>query len=129
MPPLADVAPKCVDSFLGIAAGRASEVDMGALPTLYALVGILYLLGGLLFGIATFRAGILSRRAAGLLAIAATLTPLAALLPHNIQRFAAIPVGLALAWLGYAVWSERRSRAVEPVPGSDNPLFRQTAAE
>jgi hypothetical protein len=45
---------------------------------------------------------------AGLLAVAAALTPAAALLPHDIQRLAAIPVGLALAWLGYALWSERR---------------------
>jgi hypothetical protein len=50
-----------------------------------------------------------------LLAVAATLTPAAALLPHGIQRLAAIPVGLALAWLGYALWSERR-RAQAPDP-------------
>ena len=42
-----------------------------------------------------------------LLAVAAVLTPAAALLPHAIQRLAAIPVGIALAWLGYALWSER----------------------
>ena len=51
--------------------------------------------------------------AAGLLAIASILTPAAALLPHEIQRLAAIPVGLALAWLGYALWIERRDPASE----------------
>ena len=117
MPPLAAVAPKFVDGFLGIAAGRASEVNLGALPALYALlVGGLYMLGGLVFGIATLRAHILSRWAAGLLAVTAALTPLAALLPHAIQRLAAIPMGLALAWLGYALWSERREQASEPLP-------------
>jgi len=35
------------------------------------------------------------------------LTPAAALLPHSIQRLAAIPVALAIAWLGYALFSER----------------------
>jgi hypothetical protein len=117
MPPLATTAPEFVDGYLGIAAGRASEVNLGALPALYALTGVLYLLGGLLFGIATFRAGILPRWAAGLLAVTALLTPLAALLPHQVQRLAAVPMGVALAWLGYALWSERREQAPEPVPG------------
>jgi hypothetical protein len=119
MPPLAATAPEFVDAYLGVAAGRASEVNLGALPALYALTGVLYLLGGLLFGIATFRAGILPRWAAGLLAITALLTPLAALLPHQIQRLAAVPMGIAVAWLGYALWSERREQeqATEPVPG------------
>jgi membrane protein implicated in regulation of membrane protease activity len=87
------------------------------------------MLGGLLFGIATLRAGILPRWPAGLLAVAAALTPLAALLPHEIQRLAGIPVGLALAWLGYALWSERRAQAAEPVLDSRSPQLRQTAAE
>ena len=93
------------------------------------LVGVLYMLGGLLFGIATFRAGILPRWAAGLLAITAALTPLAALLPHPLQRLAAVPMGFALAWLGYALWSERREQARQPVPGKGSPQLRQTGAE
>jgi hypothetical protein len=57
--------------------------------------------------------------ASGLLAVATLLTPAAALLPHAPQRLAAIPVGLALAWLGYALWSERR--ASDPVRGRGSP--------
>ena len=134
LPLLATDAPKFVDGVLGISHGRASEVDLGALPALYALVGILYMLGGLLLGIATLRAGVLPRRAAGLLAVTATLTPAAALLPHHIQRLAAVPMGLALAWLGYALWSERRERVSEPVPGTAAPVapravFATTAGE
>ncbi len=123
LPPLATTAPKFVDGVLGtLAAGRASEVNLGALPALYNFgVAIPYLLGGLLFGIATLRAGILPRWPAGLLAVAAVLTPAAALLPHAIQRFAAIPVALALAWLGYALWSERREQASDPVRGRGSP--------
>lgn len=128
-PVLASTAPQFVDGLLGVASGRASDVNLGALPALYALVGVLYMLGGLLFGIATFRAGILPRWAAGLLAVTALLTPLAALLPHQIQRFAAVPVGVALAGLGYALWSERRSRAAEPAPDKGNTQLRQTATE
>ncbi|HEX2246781.1 MAG TPA: hypothetical protein VHH13_04445, partial [Arthrobacter sp.] len=131
LPPLATTAPRFVDGTLGtLAAGRASEVNLGALPAIFSLgVGIPYMLGGLLFGIATLRAGILPRWPAGLLAVASALTPAAALLPHAIQRFAAIPVGLALAWLGYALWSERRKQAAEPVPGTGSPQFSRTAAE
>ncbi|MEO5952828.1 MAG: hypothetical protein ABIQ44_10215 [Chloroflexia bacterium] len=129
MPPLASVAPKFVDSFLGVAASRVSEVDLGVVPALFALGGILYMLGGLLFGIAIIRAGILPRWAGSLLAVTAALTPLAALLPHAIQRLAAMPMGLALASLGYALWSERRATASEPVLGMVSPQLSQTAAK
>jgi hypothetical protein len=135
LPPLATAAPNFVqDIFIGVITGGATETNLGALPTIFALNGILYLLGGLLFGIATFRAGILSRWAAGLLAVTAALTPLAALFPHEIQRFAGIPVGVAVAWLGYALWSERREyaseeQASEPVPGKVSPQLSQAAAK
>src|SRR5215210_7563316 len=126
LPLLATTAPEFVDGVLGtLAAGRASEVNLGALPAIYNLgVGISYVLGGLLFGIATLRAGILPRWPAGLLAVAAVLTPAAALLPHAIQRLAAIPVGIALAWLGYALWSERREQASDPIRGRGSPQLR-----
>ena len=117
LPPLAATAPQFVDSMLGIGAGRASPVDLGVFPTLFALSGGLYMLGGLLLGIATFRAGLLPRWAAGLMAATAFLTPAAAILPHQFQRLAAIPMGLALAGLGYALWSERRASAT--MPGSN----------
>jgi hypothetical protein len=118
LPPLASEAPRFVDGLLGtIAAGRASAVGLGALPAIYNIgVGIPYMLGGLLFGIATFRAGVLPRWAAGLLAISGPLAMLmVALLPHQLERFAAIPMGLAVAWLGYALWAERREKVAEPV--------------
>jgi len=130
LPPLAGVAPKFVqDMLFGVITGGATETNLGALPTIYALNGIFYLLGGLLFGVTTFRAGILSRWAAGLLAVTALLTPLAALFPHEIQRFAGIPVGIAVAWLGYSLWAERREQASEAVPGTVSPLLSQTGAE
>jgi hypothetical protein len=86
-----------------------------------------YVLGGLLFGIATLRAGILPRWAANLLAFA-TVSPLllASLLPHPLDRILAVPMGLALAWLGYALWSERREQASQPLPGSAKPQLHQT---
>jgi hypothetical protein len=125
LPVLATAAPQFVESFLGIVNGSPGDMNIGALPTIYGLSGFVgYMLGGLLFGIATFRAGILPRWPAGLLAVAAALTPAAALLPHEIQRFAGIPVGLAVAWLGYALWTERRERASEPLPVRGSPQLR-----
>ncbi len=124
-PPLARTAPGFVDGLLGISYGHTGGIDLGALPAIYSLgIGIPYMLGGLLFGIATLRARVLPRWPAGLLAVAALLTPAAALLPHAIQRLAAIPVALAIAWLGYALWSERRGQAAQPVPGMGSPRVR-----
>jgi membrane protein implicated in regulation of membrane protease activity len=76
------------------------------------------------FGIATLRARVLPRWPAALLAVAALLTPAAALLPHAIQRLAAIPVALAIAWLGYALFSERRARASDPALGRGSTQLR-----
>ncbi len=121
LPVLATASPKFVDSFLGIVNQHPGEMNIGALPGVYGVLGICYMLGGLLFGIATFRAGILPRWPAALLAVAAALTPAAALLPHEIQRFAAVPVAVALAWLGYALWSERRVQVTEAVPVREGP--------
>jgi hypothetical protein len=130
LPVLATAAPEFVESFLGIVNGFPGEMDIGALPAIYGLSGFVgYMLGGLLFGIATYRAGILPRWPAGLLAVAAALTPAAALLPHEIQRLAGVPVGVAIAWLGYALWSERREKAAEALPGMDNPQLRQAGAK
>jgi hypothetical protein len=111
LPPLATVTPQFVDSYLGVVNGTPGEMNIGAIIPAYAFVGILYLLGGMLFGIATFRARVLPRWPAGLLTVTAILTPAAALFPHEIQRFAAMPMGIAIAWLGYALWSEQRNKA------------------
>jgi hypothetical protein len=118
LPLLATEAPTFAAGFLGIFTGSASGINYGALPALWALSSVLLLLGGLVFGIATLRAGILSRWAAGLLAVGCVLSPAAALLPHALQPLVAVPIGVGLAWLGYALWSERREQAAEPDDGA-----------
>jgi hypothetical protein len=129
LPLLATEAPKFVEGFLGIFNGHPTEFNLGALPALYSLAGLGYMLGGLLFGIATFRAGILPRWAAGLLAVGAVAPIVLAQLPHPLDRTLALPMGIALAWLGYALWSERREQASESVPGTGSPQLLQTTAE
>jgi hypothetical protein len=128
-PPLAHTAPRFVDGMLGISYGHTGGIDLGVMPTLYAFMGMTYMLGGLVFGIATFRAGILPRWAAGLLAITATLTPLAALLPHAQQRYAAVPMGIALACLGYTLLTERREPDTSPVADTASPQLRPAEAK
>jgi hypothetical protein len=110
LPALATVAPAFVDGWLGMFNGTASQIDLGALPVVWQVTGPLYILGGILFGIATFRAGILSRWAGVLLAAGTAMGPLAALLPLDLQPKIAVPAGLALAWLGYSLWSEQRAK-------------------
>ena len=130
LPLLATDAPKFVESILGLASGATGGVNLGVLAVVYRLAGFLgYIFGGLLFGIATLRAGILPRWAAGLLAFAAVSVLAGALLPHPLDRILAVPMGLALAWLGYALWSERRAPASEPLPGRGSPQLSQTGAD
>jgi len=117
VPLLATEAPRFVEGFLGVTSGSAGEANLGVLPAVYSLTGALYLLGGVLFGLASLRAGILPRWTGGLLAVG-TVAPLAlSLLPHEFLRLAALPMGLAMASLGYALLSERREHALEPAPG------------
>ncbi|MDQ0063758.1 hypothetical protein [Paenibacillus harenae] len=111
LPLMATEAPALAEGFIGIFTSSAGESNFGVLANLWTLTGFLYMFGGLLFGIATFRAGILPRRASGLLAAGSVLSLLAALLPLEHQPKVAVPVGIALAWLGYALWSERREQA------------------
>jgi len=125
LPLLATESPKFVAGFLGILTGTPSEVSLGAIPVVYGLVAALYLLGTLLFGIAIFRARILSRWAAGLLAVSGPLAIIMTLIGHPIDRVAAVPMGVSLIWLGYALWSERRAPVSEPVPGTSSPSSAQ----
>ena len=129
LPLLTTQAPKFVSGILGLASGAPSEVSLGALPALYMSVAFFYIFGTLLFGIATFRARILSRWAAGLLALSGPLSIILKLAGHPVDRIAAVPMGIALAWLGYSLWSERRDKVSEPVPGMGSPQLSQSGVQ
>ncbi|MBB3128118.1 hypothetical protein FHS19_002772 [Paenibacillus rhizosphaerae] len=107
LPVIAADAPDFVEGYLGIFTGSPSVSNLGLLPGVAHVGGGLYVLGGLLLGIATFRAGIIPRWTAVLLACAAVSTLASSLLPHPLDRVLAVPMGLALAGMGYAVWSDR----------------------
>lgn len=114
VPALATAAPAFVAGWLGMFNGTPSAIDLGGLPTLWTVTGPLYILGGLLFGIATFRARILPRWAGLLLALGTAMGPLAAVLPLDLQPKIALPVGIALVWLGYGLFIERRRPSAAP---------------
>src|SRR5919199_5526251 len=104
LPRLVTSSPAFVAGLLGVFTSSPREGDLGILPTLWDLSGPMYILGPLLFGIATFRARVLPRWAGALLALNAVLVPLGALVPPEYQaKIIMIPIGLALAWLGYAL--------------------------
>jgi len=131
LPLLATNAPKLAEGLVGIVNGAPSEISLGALPAVNMLAGIVgYALGGLLFGIAIFRARILPRWVAGLLAVGIVLPFFTqSLVQHPYDRIFAVPVGLALAWLGYSLFSERRVKVTEPLPGMGSPELSQTGAD
>ncbi len=113
LPHSAAVSPAFIAGWMGMFNGDSSTINLGALPTLWTLSGPLYILGGLLFGIATFRARILPRGAALLLALGTALAPVAKLLSLPAQPKIAIPTGLALAWMGYALMTERQTSSAQ----------------
>jgi hypothetical protein len=115
LPHVANASPGLVQAWLGMFNGPAGRFDLGVLPTVWTLTAPIYILGGLLFGISTFRAGILPRWAGALLALSTLLAPAAVLLPNASQPKMAIPMGIALAWLGCALWTGQRTQPQSPV--------------
>ena len=101
---------------MDIFGGSAGESSLGVLEVVLPLGVLFYIVGGLLFGISILRAGILPRWAA-IMFIVGTVSALSVtLLPEGVGRITPVPYGLGLAWLGYALWSERREKASEPLP-------------
>ena len=108
LPGLATESPAFVASFLGMFSGAGGTIDLGAMPLMWTLSGGMYILGPLMFGITTFRARILPRGAAALLAFGALLVPVGAVVPPKYESLIMVAVGLALSWLGYALFVERQ---------------------
>ena len=120
LPHVASAVPGFVQAWMGMFNGPSGAFDLGALPTIWTLTGPVYILGGLTFGIATFRAGIFPRWAGALLAGSTALAPVAALLPNASQPKTAIPMGIALVWLGFSLWSQPPTEPVAPPQGQEH---------
>jgi hypothetical protein len=128
MPLLATEAPRFVDGLLGLAFGVTGE-NLGVIPGIYAVAGVMFLLGGLVLGIATLRAGVLPRWAGILLVFGAVSPPvLSMFIPHPANRMLAVPISLALIWLGYALLTEQQKKSPDTLPGRTSPQPVPTGA-
>lgn len=100
LPLLSDKNPEFVLGILTLFSNEPSTVDLGVFPLLANISGIIYILGGLSFGFALFKAKVFHPSVGLLLALASLLTILAGILGHPLDRILAIPMGLALIWMG-----------------------------
>ncbi|MHA7286265.1 hypothetical protein ACX80I_08305 [Arthrobacter sp. MDT3-44] len=113
-------APQVSVDIVGLFGRYEAVTDLGPLAALPNVGALLYVVGALLFGTAVIRARVLLRGAGILLIAAAAATPIAgAFLPHALERMAAVPMGLALIWLGYSLWSEQRNGSVSRAGADD----------
>ena len=128
LPMLATEAPSFAEGYLLFISRSAGARALGAFTPLWHLADILFMLGSLVFGIATLRANILSRWAAGLFTVGIAVAPTYGLLPTVLQPLVAVPIGLGLAWLGFALWSERHALAPQPMVGRGKAQLSQTGA-
>jgi hypothetical protein len=128
-PLMAANAPQLAVDFVGLFGRYAPVTDLGPLAALPQVGAILYVGGALLFGVAIIRARVLSRGAGILLIVAAAITPVAgALLPHTLERMAAVPMGLAIAWLGFSLWSDQRKNKASLQLGTDESRLDRASA-
>ncbi|HOB58422.1 MAG TPA: hypothetical protein PKG61_12310 [Rhodoglobus sp.] len=111
-PLIAVDAPQLAVDIVGLFGRYPAVNDLGPLAALPQVGAVLYVGGALLFGVSIIRARVLSRGAGILLIVAAVITPVAgALLPHALERMAAIPMGLGIIWLGLSLWMDQRKTA------------------
>ncbi|HEV7567235.1 MAG TPA: hypothetical protein VGO31_14915 [Microbacteriaceae bacterium] len=115
LPLTAASSPKLTEDVASLfVSGYVLQTDVGPLAIVGSLGAVLYLGGGVLFGIALLRAKTLPRWT-GILLIAASLASLlAAVIPHELARYAAVPMGIALIALGAALFVRQRKSAVAP---------------
>lgn len=108
LPTLAHTQPAYVNDVLRASAGQSTAGDIGALQSVFTVMGLFYMAGGLLFGIAMFRARVLARWAGALLALGTVATAALKVLPESFERPFAVPTGVALIGLGVSLWRTQR---------------------
>jgi hypothetical protein len=109
-------SPKLTEDVASLfVSGYHLQTNVGPLAIVGSMGAVLYLGGGVLFGIAVIRAGRLPRWT-GILLIAAPLASLsAAVLPHEVARYAAIPMGIAFIALGASLLVHHRKIDSRPI--------------
>jgi len=93
------------------ASGYVLQTDVGPLAIVGSIGAVLYLGGGVLFGVGVIRGHVLPGWTGILLIVAALASLAAAVLPHEVARYAAVPMGIALVALGVALFARQRTAA------------------
>jgi hypothetical protein len=114
LPPLAHSATGYVSDVIAVALQGSAAGDIGLFPALNTAAGLLLIAGGVVFGIASFRARVLLRWPAALLAVGVVATLAIRVLPQVNERLFAVPIGVALAGFGVALWLKERTPAARP---------------
>jgi hypothetical protein len=116
LPGIADTDPTYVNALTEASNTGASVAGIGLMQDVLRAQGAGYLLGGLLFGIALYRARVLSRWAAVLLAVGGLVSAALTLMPDAFHRVLALPNGIALIALGWALWRSYDDVAHDSAP-------------
>jgi hypothetical protein len=104
------------------ASGYVLQTDVGPLAIVGSAGAALYLGGGFLFAVGILRANVLPRWTGFVLTAAALASLSAVILPHELARYAAVPMGLALIALGVALFMQQRTRATLPSDRLQEPV-------
>jgi hypothetical protein len=94
------------------ATGYVLQTDVGPLAIVGTAGAVLYLGGGILFAVGVLRANVLPRWTGVLLIVASLASLTAAILPHELARYAAVPMGIALIALGVTLFAQQRRAAM-----------------
>lgn len=86
--------------------------------------GLFYVIGGLLYGLFIYRKAILSPKASLLLSCASLATILAGFVPHPLDRLLALPMSIALMWIGYCL--VKRASLIQTQQDHDQPLSNES---
>jgi hypothetical protein len=99
-----------------VATGSSGIFDQVITPSTFVVLVVVvgFVLGYVLFGVATIRAGVFPRWSGPLLIIGVSLfmisevSPVDLAISHLIATLGDVIFGIGLAWMGYALWSEKR---------------------
>lgn len=105
LPVIVNSSPDFVAGIMSLFDGVEHTTNLGVFPFIATYAGVLYIGGGILLGLATLRAKVFSNAPAILLTVSAIMTVLASFVPYPINRVFALPLAIAMMWLGIQQFS------------------------
>lgn len=108
LPLLVEHNPEFVKGMTGLFSSFPTSADLGLFPILTIVSGITYILGGILFGSYLLNTKLIPKYNGLLIIIASVITVGASAVSHPYDRAFAIPMGVALIFLGYSILKSKR---------------------